>query len=81
MEHAAGLSDDPNLRQRSRIDAGRFDQESIDRRIEVFVVHNIVDVPVRIVIEPTGHHWPKIRELVARRYGGACTHDRCIVAR
>ena len=81
MKYAAGLSDDPDLRQGSRVGTGRFDEKGVDSRVEVFVVHNVVDMPVGIVIEPTSHHRPEIRELVAMWDHGAGTHDHCIVAR
>src|SRR4051812_2738329 len=51
---ALRLDDEPNRRTRMDVEYATLDQEAVDRRVEPAVVDDVVDVPVDIVVGPSG---------------------------
>ena len=67
QEAAARLGDDADRRQVADVGAARLDQEAVHRRVEVRVVHDVVDVAVVVVVVPAGGDGAQHAEVAAVR--------------
>src|SRR5215213_9511862 len=62
QELALRLGDQANRVELADVNAGRVDQEAVDRGVEERVVDDVVDVPVDVLVRPPRRDGPQHRE-------------------